>query len=341
MTEQHDLKDNGPKTFVTGGNGFLGAYIVRMLVERGHTVRAMRRTAKLPFFIPAPVFDKVEWVHGDVLDTVLLDEAMEGMDHVIHCAAKVSYVSDERKPMFQTNIEGTANVVNTALRKDIKRFVHISSVAALGRSSDGETVDETRQWQDSKLNTNYAISKYRSEVEVWRGIAEGLPAVIVNPSTIIGFGDWHTSSCAIFKSVYEEFPWYTYGVNGFADVEDVARAVILLLDSNITAERFVLNGDNWTFAQLFNAIADGFGRKHPHLKATPFLSGIAWRMEKLKSLLTHKPSLLTKESARIAQTRTYFDAHKIQQYLPDFAFTSLQQSIQQACGRYLKMLNPA
>jgi dihydroflavonol-4-reductase len=336
MTIQEKPLESGAKIFVTGGGGFLGAYIIKGLVEQGYTVSALRRNNKLPSFIPAGFFEKVEWITGDVLDTIGLEEAMEGMDAVIHAAAKVSFVSDERKEMLQTNIDGTANVVNAAIAQNIKRFIHISSVAALGRTADGETVSEDKQWQDGNLHTNYAISKYRAEMEVWRAIGEGLNAAIVNPGTIIGYGDWNTSSCAIFKSIYDEFPWYSNGINGFADVEDVAKAVILLLNSNITGERFILNGDNWSFRQLFNTIADGLGKEHPSKKATPLLAAIAWRMEKVKSFFSNKPSLLTKESARIAQTKTYFDNSKIQKYLPGFTFTPLEQTIRQACVSYLE-----
>ena len=326
---------------VTGGTGFLGAYIIKQLVQKGHAVRGIRRSNTMPFFIQPSIFEKVEWITGDVLDIPSLEEAMDGVDAVIHSAGKVSFVSGEKKDLFQTNIEGTANMVNTALTQQVKRFVHISSVAALGRTADGDTINESKQWQENKLNTNYAISKYRAEMEVWRAIGEGLDAAIVNPSTIIGFGDWNTSSCAIFKSVYDGFPWYSNGINGFIDVEDVARAVVLLLESDISGERFVLNGDNWSFAQLFNTIADGFGRKHPNREATPLLAEIAWRMEKLKSLFTHKPSLLTKESAKVAQSKNYFDSHKIQKYLPGFTFTGLQQTITHACDMYLSQTGAA
>ena len=320
--------------FVTGGTGFWGAYIIKALVEKGYQVRALRRSASIPFFIPSSVIEQVEWVEGDVLDIPGLEESMEGADAVIHSAAKVSFVADEVAGMFQTNIEGTANMVNLAISKDIKRFIHVSSVAALGRTTDGDLIDENKQWEENKNNTQYAISKYRAEMEVWRAIGEGLEAAIVNPATIIGFGDWDHSSCTIFKSVYEEFPWYTNGINGFVDVEDVAKATVLLMESKIKGERFVLNGDNWSFRHLFDAIADEFDKKHPAREATPFLAGVAWRIEKLKSLFSHKPSLLTKESAKIALAYTRFDNQKIQQFLPAFTFTPLEQTISQACTLY-------
>ncbi|MBS1666448.1 MAG: NAD-dependent epimerase/dehydratase family protein [Bacteroidetes bacterium] len=326
---------------VTGGTGFLGAYIIKELVEKNYKVKAIRRSNKLPFFIPQSIFEKVEWIHGDILDICLLQEQMEGVDTVIHSAAKVSFVSDERNEMFQTNIEGTANMVNMALEKNVRRFIHVSSVASLGRTKNGETVDEQNPWAERKFNTNYAISKYAGEMEVWRAIGEGLNAAIVNPSTIIGYGDWNSSSCAIFKTVFDEFPWYTHGINGFVDVEDVARAVVQLAETEIVGERFILNGENYSFRKLFDSIADGFGKKHPHREATPLLTAMAWRMEKIKTLISGKPTILTKESARVAQSKTYFDNGKIKKYLPGFAFTPLEQTIQKACASYQKNLKSA
>ena len=324
------------KILVTGGTGFLGAYIIKELVEKGYAVRAIRRSNKNPAFIPATVFEKVEWITGDILDVPGLEEAMEGVDAVIHAAAKVSLSGKERAALFSTNIDGTANVVNIALEKNVKRFIHVSSVAALGRTARREQVTEGKKWEDGRQNTNYAISKYHGEIEVWRGIGEGLPAVIVNPSTILGYGDWNNSSCAIFKNVFREFPWYTNGVNGFVDVADVARAVAALLENDITGERFILNGDNWTFRELFDCIAAGFGKRKPSREATIFLGGIAWRLERIKSIFSGKPSLLTKESARIAQSHTFFDNNKILRQLPGFRFTPLQQTVQLACEAYLE-----
>jgi nucleoside-diphosphate-sugar epimerase len=327
---------DGERVLVTGGTGFLGAYIIKELVDRNYQVRAIRRTNKLPFFIPASVLARVEWVDGDILDSYSLEEAMQDVQAVVHAAAKVSFAPGDRDSLFRTNITGTANVVNAALEKNIDRLLYVSSVAALGRSMNGATINEGSQWEKINLNTNYARSKYQAEMEVWRGIAEGLPAVVVNPSTILGYGDWNTSSCAIFKNVYNQFPWYTNGVNGFVDVEDAAKAVCDLLKTSICGERFVLSGENWSFRQLFNAIADGFSKKHPTREATALLAGIAWRMEHIKTFLTGTPSLLTRESSRLARNITYFDSSKIRQFLPGFRFTPLEQTISQSCHAYLK-----
>ena len=323
------------KILVTGGTGFLGAYIIKALTEKGYTVRAIRRKNNLPAFIPAEIFTKTEWVEGDVLDVVSLENAMEGVDAVIHSAALVSFTKKEQKQMYKVNVEGTANVVNIALEKNIKRFVHISSVAALGRKADGGQVNEEKKWEESKVNTHYAKTKYKAELEVWRGISEGLNAVILNPSTILGYGDWNAGSSAIFKKVFGEFKWYPPGVNGFVDVEDVAAATVLLMESTISEERFIISGDNWPFRKLMDTMAVSFGKKKPARQTNPLLLGIAWRAEKLRSFFTGNKPIITKESAKVAHSKTYFDNAKFLKTFPRFSFTPLDQTIQKACEKYL------
>jgi nucleoside-diphosphate-sugar epimerase len=323
---------------VTGGTGFIGAYIIKHLIESGVAVRAIRRTQKALFFIPQNIIEKVEWVDGDVRDIISLHDAMQGVDAVIHAAAVVSFSKENRQLMYQTNVDGTRYVVDVALENNIRRLVYISSVAALGRTGHSEKVSEEKKWVLSKTNTHYAITKHQAELEVWRAFAEGLEGVILNPSTVLGFGDWHQSSCAIFKNVYKEFPWYTEGVNGFVGVEDVAAAAVQLLNTDIIEKRFIVNADNWSFQQLFNEMADGFVKKKPHRKATPFLGEIAWRLEKFKYLFTDGKPLLTKESARVAHSKTQFDNAALLKALPQFSFTPLGEVIRNSCENYKKAI---
>jgi len=331
-------KEGGEIVFITGGTGFIGSYIIKNLIEKDHNVRAIRRSNKLPFYIPKEIFDKVEWVEGDVLDFVSLNDAMQNVDAVIHSAAIVSFSKKERSKMYQTNIDGTTNVVNAALDNKIKRFLHLSSVAALGRTTTEQTVSEQKKWEENKNNTHYAITKHHSEIEVWRGFAEGLEGVVINPSTVLGFGDWHQSSCAIFKNAYKEFSWYTKGVNGFVGVEDVAEAAVQLLFSNINQKKFIVNADNWSFQHLFNTISDGFHKKRPNKEATKTLGAIAWRLEKLKEIITGKKALLTKETAKVAHSKTSFDSNALLAALPEFRFTPLDIVIKNACEKYLDAL---
>ena len=325
---------------VTGGTGFLGSYIIKELVEKNYSIRAIRRsTSKLPFYISPNIFEKVQWVEGDILDTVSLEDAMDGVDMVIHSAAIISFYKEDRVEMYRVNTTGTANVVNIALEKNISRFVHVSSVAALGRTKMNSDVSEEKKWQENKNNTHYAISKYKAEMEVWRGVGEGLNAVIINPSTVLGYGDWNTSSCRIFKTVYDGFPWYSTGVNGFVDIEDVAKVAVILLGNNISEQRFIINADNWSFQQLFNAIADGFGKKRPDRRAAPGLINFILKLEKIKSMFAGSKPLLTKESARVANSHTYFQNDKLLRALPGFSFTPLQESSAKACKKYIENLH--
>jgi dihydroflavonol-4-reductase len=299
----------------------------------------LRRNSKKLFWIDEEILARVEWIEGDILDVVALQDAMEGVDYVIHSAAIVSFIGKDRKHMYLVNVEGTANVVNMALEAGVRKLVHISSVAALGRTSGESHVTEEKKWEESKVNTNYAKSKQKAELEVWRGMSEGLPAVILNPSTILGYGDWNTGSCSIFRNIYEGFPWYSPGINGFVDVEDVARVSIIMMENEITEEKFIVNSDTWTFKKLQDTIAESFNKKKPFRKTNPFLMSVAWRLEKFKSMFTGKRPLLTKESARVAQSKTWFENDKILKALPEFSFTPLEQTIRRACEKYLARIS--
>ncbi|RPD38597.1 NAD-dependent epimerase/dehydratase family protein [Chitinophaga barathri] len=322
---------------VTGGTGFLGSYLLRALVKSGKPVRALYRNR-----IPGQVNDfkdKVEWFQADVLDTGALEDAMQGITEIYHCAAIVSFHPEKRDEMFRTNIEGTANVVNMAIDAGIRKIVHVSSVAALGRARQQTALNEDAQWEDSDNNSNYAISKHLSEMEIWRGIAEGLNAVIVNPSIILGSGFWHDGTGLMLKNAWKEFPYYTEGVNGFVDVRDVAEAMIRLMNSPLSGERFVLNGDNWAYRHLFTRMAEVMGKRPPHIGAKPWMAALVWRVEKFRSLFTGKRPLITRETARTAQLKVYYSSAKITQTLPGFRFRPLDETVTDVSRDYLVSRN--
>jgi dihydroflavonol-4-reductase len=319
---------------VTGGTGFLGSYIIKNLVEKGHAIRAIRRSPKLPFWISPSIFEKVEWVDGDVLDVMSLADAMQGIDAVIHSAAVVSFTKSGRREMYRINIEGTANVVNAAVENGASRFIHVSSIAAIGRTTAEELVTEEKKWEQNKNNTHYAITKHHSEMHIWRGFSEGLSGAVINPSTILGFGDWHQSSCAIFRNVYKGLHWYTNGINGFVGVEDVAEAAVQLLFSGINQRKFIVSAENWIFRDLFNAIADGFEKPRPQKQATKRLGELAWRVEHLRSMITGQKPLLTKETAKVGQSKTSWDGSAILRALPEFHYTPLATVVKNACEKY-------
>ena len=196
-------------------------------------------------------------------------------------------------------------------------------------------MDENQKWEENKQNTPYAVSKYQAELEVWRAMAEGLNAVILNPTTVLGYGNWHNSSCSLFRQVFNQFPYYSTGINGFVDVEDTARAAVLMMESPIQNERFILNGDNWSFKQLLHSIADGLGKRRPHREVTPLLAGLAWRLEKIGGWFG-KEVRITKQNTRVALSKTCYSNEKIRKALPGFNFTPLEDSIRRACAQYLR-----
>lgn len=313
---------------VTGASGLVGSHLIQQLAAQQKKVRALYRSQ-----IPAiPNTQTVEWFKADILDVVDLEQAMQGITHVYHCAAIVSFNPKEKKVLHQTNIEGTANVVNACIEANIEKLLFVSSVAALGRIREDKPIDETMNWTEETSNSEYGKSKYLAEMEVWRGIGEGLQAVIVNPTIILGAGNWDKGSSEIFKSAYNEFPWFTEGTTGFVDVADVVKAMMQLMDSDIVAQRFILSAETSTYQNLFSTIATEFGKKPPHKKVTPTIAALVWRWEAIKGKLTGKAPLLTKETAKTAQAKVVFDNSKLKKYLPQFTYTSLQHSIKNICN---------
>jgi nucleoside-diphosphate-sugar epimerase len=280
----------------------------------------------------------LEQFQCNILDVVGLEEAMQGIEQVYHCAAIVSFAPSRKRELFTINIDGTANVVNAALQAGIKKMVHVSSVAALGRIREGEPIDETMNWTEETSNSAYGQSKYLGELEVWRGIGEGLNAVIVNPVIILGCADWKSGSAQIFKSVYDEFPWYTEGVSGFVDAGDVAKAMIALMQSNVSNERFIISAENRSYRQVFNWIADGFGKKRPHKKVTPLIAKIVWRLEAIKSKFSGKNPLITKETATTALAEVTYNNEKLRKFLPNFQYTHIESAIHTTCKQMLQDL---
>ncbi|MDB5190761.1 MAG: dihydroflavonol-4-reductase [Segetibacter sp.] len=312
---------------VTGGTGLVGSHLITELVTQGKPVKALYRSA-----IPEVTGQQnIEWVQGDILDVMALEDAMQGVTEVYHCAAIVSFHKSEKGQMFKTNVEGTANVVNACLDAGVKKLCFVSSVAALGRIRKNQEVNETMNWSQETSNSNYGKSKYYAEMEVWRGIAEGLPAVIVNPVIILGSGDWNSGSSGIFKSAYNEFPWYTEGVSGFVDVKDVVAAMIQLTKLDVSGERFILSAGNYSYRHIFTTIAKSFSKKSPHKNVTPFIASVVWRLEAVKALFTGKKPLLTKETAHTAQASVHFNNTKITKFLPAFQFTPIEKTIERIC----------
>jgi nucleoside-diphosphate-sugar epimerase len=319
---------NANKTIlVTGAAGLVGCELMKQLLEKGYKVTAIWHSTSLNITHPNLTAQQC-----DILDTAGLEEIMHGITHVYHCAAIVSFEPKDKYRLLKINVEGTANVVNACLDAGVQKLVHVSSVAALGRIRNGEVVNEQMNWSEETSNSVYGKSKYLGELEVWRGIGEGLQALVVNPSIILGGNNWDSGSGALFKTAYDEFKWYTEGISGFIDISDVGRAMILLMNSEISGQRFILSAENLSYKEIFSLIAICFGKKPPPKKVSPFMAEIVWRFEAIKAGFTGKKHLLSKETARTAQATVYFDNSKILHELPGFNFTPVAISIAHTCA---------
>ncbi len=312
---------------ITGAAGLVGKELTTQLLNQGLNVTAIYHST------PLEISRKnLETVQCDILDPISLEEVMHNITHVYHCAALISYDGKDRAALLKTNVEGTANVVNACLGAGIKKLIHVSSVAALGRNPHHEMINEEMHWNEETNNSVYGKSKYYGEMEVWRGISEGLDAVIVNPGIILGGDNWDIGSSALFKSVYNNFDWYSEGITGFVDVRDVARAMILLMNSEISGQRFILNSENLSYKDVFFLIARYFQKRPPSKEVNPFLAEIVWRWEAFKKIFTGKKPLVTRETARTAQAVVRFDNNKILNALPDFVFTPIEDTIAYTCN---------
>ncbi len=313
---------------VTGGSGLVGTALINVLLQNGEQVRAIYNKTALS---NNNSNGKLHQVACNILDVVTLAEVMAGITEVYHCAGLVSFRKEDVQDLYKINVEGTANVVNAALTAGVKRMVHVSSVAALGRIREDEPINEKMSWTPETSNSRYGESKYLGEMEVWRGVAEGLEAVVVNPVIILGPGNWHDGSTAIFSSVYNEFPWYTNGTTGFVDVRDLANAMYMLMKTGINAEKFIVSAQNASYREVLNIMADAFGKKRPHKEVTPFLAKLVVILQSIKSKLTGKKALVTKETALTSLAEVNFDNNKLLAHLPSFQYRPLQQTIVDTC----------
>ena len=320
--------------FVTGGTGLVGAHVLLKLSQKREDFKALKRTSScldvckriFKYYNSEELFKKINWCDGDVIDIASLENGMRGCNLLLHCAGIVSFSPNDVERLKKVNIEGTANVMNVALSSGIKKVGYISSIATLGRNLDNALIDEKSYFIPSKKESNYALSKYFAEQEVWRASQEGMEVVILNPSVILGPGDWKKGSSQIFETIYKGLNFYTTGSSGYVDVCDVADLIIMLLFSDIKNERFIANSANLKYRDCFEMIALALGKKPATIKVTPILKEIAWRLEAIKFFITGVRPLLTRETANSAMSNRKFSTEKIKSTL-DFQFKDINDTI--------------
>lgn len=330
--------------FITGGTGLLGTHFLLELLTRGKQVRALKRAysdldqvkSVFEFYLKEKAeseFNKIEWVDGDVTDVTSLENGIRGCSEVYHCAAIVSFAKKDFNRMWKINKVGTENVVNVCLALGVETLCHVSSTAAIGKAEGVELNTETNKWKKNPSHSNYAVTKHSSEMEVFRGAEEGLNVVIINPSVILGPGNWYESSLTIFKVVNKGLKFYTPGMNAFVDARDVATVGVELVDRKIFNERFLVISENVYFKDLFDTIAKSLGVKPPTILAKPWMTAIVWRVQALRRFLFGIKQSVTKESARSAMGITKYSNQKIKEKL-NFEFIPVEDSVANAVNYF-------
>ena len=305
---------------VTGATGLVGSHLLVQLLQENEEVKALFRSEKqiekvknvFAFYNQTALFDKINWVKGDITDIPSLEIAFENVTNVYHCAALISFDPDDEDELRKINIEGTANVVNCCIDFGIKKLCHVSSIATLGNPKEHETtITEETEWNPEELHSDYAITKYGAEMEVWRGHQEGLEVVIVNPGVIFGYGFPKKGSDVIIQSVKNGLSFYTKGNIGIVAVEDVIKCMIQLMKSSINGERYTLVGENISTKNLLDFISEELKVKKPSIEASKWMTSIAWRMDWLISKLLNRKRKLARSTATSSHSVRVYDSSKL------------------------------
>jgi nucleoside-diphosphate-sugar epimerase len=333
---------------ILGGTGLVGSHLLLELLSKGEKVKVLIRptssknqilnTFKYHTSSADELFSRIEWIEGDIMDYNSIVGALSEIKFVYHCAALVSFSPRHKELLLRNNVDGTANVVNACLKHGDIKLCFVSSIAALGHSESLEEVTEAHMWKPTIKRTVYSVSKFKSEMEVWRGIEEGLEAVIVNPSVILGPGNWKGGSSSFFPFVYKGLRYYTKGVTGFVDVRDVSKAMVQLMQSPLKNDRFILSAGNTSFKELFGLIAEALNVKPPKVEATPLLLSLASRLDGLRSVLTFSERKISDDTISAATGKNFYSNKKICTTL-GFQFRPLQETVNDCASMYLKHIS--
>jgi nucleoside-diphosphate-sugar epimerase len=329
--------------FVTGGTGLLGSHLIYRLLLKGEKVIATcRKTSNKDIVEKVSSYysgnwnelrNNLVWTECDLFNYESVRDSMRGAGQVYHCAATVSFVKGETDSILKNNITGTSNIVKACLENKVEKLCHVSSVAALG-AEDGELlVNEGKAWNEKKNLPDYWVSKHLSEMEVWKGIEKGLNAVIVNPTIILGAGDWNRSSAALFKGIGNGLVFYTEGIKAYVDVNDVVKAMIMLMESDISGEKFIVNSENLANREFFRMMAGKMGVVKPFIKIPRSLSPLAYVVADIIQLLTRKKSPLTRDILKAAWTKVGYDNSKIIKRT-GITFMPIEKSVEKIASIY-------
>ena len=318
---------------VTGATGLVGFHLLLQLSSEKEAIRAIYRSEKKLQHIKKlfekenrlSEFEKINWVVADILDLPDLELAFANVSYVYHCAAFISFNPKDEDKLYQSNIIGTANVVNLCLAKNVKKLCHVSSIAALGNGTEHNLIiDEETDRNNEAIRSDYSISKFGAEMEVWRGFQEGLDVVMVNPGVIFGYGFPKEGSSLFIQNIKSGQSFYTLGKLGIVAVEDVANVMITLMKSTISGERYTLVAEDITYKEMFVRIAENLGVKKPKYLVKRWQTQIISVVEFIFATLFFRKQMLTKATINALYNEEIHDCSKIKNAI-GFEFRDMKE----------------
>ncbi len=329
---------------ITGATGLIGAHVALELLLQNKPVVAIKRsgsdlskTKKLFSYYTSDfenLYNRIKWIDADITDIYSLLDALDGIDHVYHCAGHVSFNSKDRKQMHDVNATGTANIVNACMERKTKALCHVSSIATLQNPDITKNINESVYWKSSPQASDYAVSKYNGEREVWRGMEEGLQAVIVNPGVVLGPGFWYQSSGKLISTCYKGTPFYTNGSSASVSAKDVAACMVQLVEKQAFNKRFVLTENNYSFKEILSLVHLALGKKAPTLEAGKVLLTLGKWLDSLRSKITGKEQIITNATVVAGLEKNTFSNTRIKETL-QYQFMPLAETVNFVCKAYL------
>jgi nucleoside-diphosphate-sugar epimerase len=317
------------RVIVTGGTGLLGSYILRWLIRRGYTHVTGTYQNDNPS-IPHDLKDNVSWSRLRLPDMQDAYDIIAHHDWVIHSAGLVSYHKEDKYRLLDINQTGTEHIVNASLAHNISHLLYVGSIGALGKETSPATLNESHGWLQNEFSTAYGLSKYLGESEVWRGAAEGLNVSVVLPSVILGTGDWQRSSLQIVDRIVHYPAWYPSGQTGYVDVRDVASFIGLLLERNMTGERWILNGGNLSYQEVYKQIGDHLSLRKNFRESPRWMARLMLLISNLKAGKLSVPDIINQAYGKFS-----YDASK-SIGVEGFRYRPLEDTFREVTGAYLQ-----
>ena len=315
---------------VTGATGFIGSHLMCRLALNDIFPVAMYRhesnknkVKKLfqsQFSDAEERFEKIIWRKADFRDLPRLSSAFEGITHVYHCAGYISLAQRDSNKLLEINVKGSAYLINLCLSHSIQKLVYVSSIAALGNNPTSKVIDENTPWDNNTDKTPYAYSKYGGEMEVWRGMQEGLDAVIINPGIILGEGSPIGTILDRFK---KGLRWYTPGTKAMVGIEDVIEVMDQLMHSEINGERFILVAENWSGKALASRLIQLGGHKKSAVCIPKGFLYSLWVLEHFIQIIGIRRRFLTRAMINSQYEQKNIDGEKIKSFL-DFKYSPIE-----------------